>query len=225
MYPRGPLSTDSGGSAGGEGPSLSVQVSLEAYEEIALPLTKRAYLTAKEAPVLRAEECDEIILAAQQYTKQREGGWSTSRHYAVPTTDFPVYQCPSIREWFNEIMATRVVPLLSVQLADTGRRWNQALLACLPSLSLYIYINQSVYVYHPSDRPIGQLDTNSDATTTVSLHVHDAFVVKYDSGRPLDPSAAPDSKGTSQKLLPLHFDEVCATWPTLCVCCHMGMFC
>lgn len=49
---------------------------------------------------------------------------------------------------------------------------------------------------------------------SATIHVHDAFVVKYDSGVPLRNTSLSDSTPDhnkiqlTQKLLPLHFDEV-----------------
>jgi hypothetical protein len=43
----------------------------------------------------------------------RSGGWTTSRHYSVPTTDVPVRLVPGLREWFNARLRTRLFPLLA----------------------------------------------------------------------------------------------------------------
>ena len=43
------------------------------------------------------------------------GGWTTSRHYAVPTTDIPVHEVTSVRQWFNVSLRDRLWPLLAGQ--------------------------------------------------------------------------------------------------------------
>ena len=41
-------------------------------------------------PVLSSAECRHVIAMAEA-AASRYGGWSTSRHYAVPTTDLPIH--------------------------------------------------------------------------------------------------------------------------------------
>ena len=42
-------------------------------------------------------------------------GWTTSRHYAVPTNDVPVHQIPVLLDWFNHWMEETIYPLLGLQ--------------------------------------------------------------------------------------------------------------
>ena len=42
-------------------------------------------------------------------------GWTTTRHYAVPTTDLPIHIIPPFLHWFNSVMQNRVAPLLRKQ--------------------------------------------------------------------------------------------------------------
>jgi hypothetical protein len=75
---------------------------------------------ASSLPLLSPSECQWIIDLAEREAQQRGGeGWSTSRHYAVPTTDLPVQQMPALLSWFNEAMATRLGPLLVAQLIES----------------------------------------------------------------------------------------------------------
>jgi hypothetical protein len=39
-------------------------------------------------------------------------GWTTSRHYSVPTTDLPVHGVPQLVPWFADLMTNSVAPLL-----------------------------------------------------------------------------------------------------------------
>ncbi|CAN0504948.1 unnamed protein product, partial [Ectocarpus sp. 12 AP-2014] len=45
------------------------------------------------------------------------GGWGTSRHYAVPTTDVAVRELPRTLAWFNRAMRTRIGPTVAVAAA------------------------------------------------------------------------------------------------------------
>ncbi|CAM9853492.1 unnamed protein product, partial [Ectocarpus fasciculatus] len=65
-------------------------------------------------PVLSPEECRGVIQAAEDYS-QENGGWTTSRHYAVPTTDLPVHALESTLPWFRSLVRSRLFPALAKQ--------------------------------------------------------------------------------------------------------------
>jgi hypothetical protein len=68
------------------------------------------YVTQK--PLLSPAECATIITHAEEVTQKR-GGWSTSRHYSVPTTDVPLNQLPAdVLKWFNEVLEVSNSPTL-----------------------------------------------------------------------------------------------------------------
>lgn len=99
-------------------------------------LEQRVYLTAARQPLLTPQECMSVIATTEAFAA-RAGGWSTSRHYAVPTTDIPVHVVKSthnvgdeigditagrgaqpensLLEWFSEVFSHRLGPLLAVQ--------------------------------------------------------------------------------------------------------------
>ncbi|CAM9893481.1 unnamed protein product [Ectocarpus sp. 12 AP-2014] len=62
--------------------------------------------------VLSPEECRGVIQAAEDYS-QANGGWTTSRHYAVPTTDLPVHVLKSTLPWFRSLVRERLFPALA----------------------------------------------------------------------------------------------------------------
>eukprot|EP00934_Nitzschia_sp_Nitz4_P001447 Nitzschia sp. Nitz4//scaffold298_size22859//5386//7482//NITZ4_008528-RA/size22859-snap-gene-0.12-mRNA-1//1//CDS//3329546320//1447//frame0 len=66
------------------------------------------------------EECQQVIDWAQE-SAGGGGGWTTSRHYAVPTTDIPVHQCPTILSWFQRWMSETAHPLLQKQFQTKKR--------------------------------------------------------------------------------------------------------
>ena len=43
------------------------------------------------------------------------GGWTTGRHYAVPTTDLPVHAHPALLRWFRGVVRDRLGGLLAAQ--------------------------------------------------------------------------------------------------------------
>lgn len=98
------------------------------------PAPSQVFLTSHQQQLLTASECRYVINTTETFAAM-SGGWSTSRHYAVPTTDIPVHiiksseslantSIPSsttggspanLLEWFNEIFTNRLAPLLASQ--------------------------------------------------------------------------------------------------------------
>lgn len=124
-----------------------VSIQPQSFEMI---IPKKCYLTKAEYPLLSKKECEFVIKCAEKAAE--EGGWTTSRHYAVPTTDIPIHVIPSILDWFNNLLCYRLRPLLSLQFGE---------------------------------EEVGKNGCN--------IHVHDAFIVRYDSKK--------------QRHLPLHRDQ------------------
>lgn len=98
--------------------------SLPSYERI-LPLPASSLLSSLSSSMSRKEvfvapsvvdcsTCRALIQWAQDYAAQN-GGWTTSRHYAVPTTDLPVHQVPHLLEWFQDWTNDTLFPLLQDQ--------------------------------------------------------------------------------------------------------------
>jgi hypothetical protein len=111
--------------------------------------------------VLSARECRRAIEAAEAHCSARSGGWTTSRHYAVPTTDVPVAEVPALLPWFNALLEDRLMPMLAEQFG-------------VPPLGV-----------PPGGRgPHTPPDASSACPGAGAgrLRVHDAFVVKYHEG-------------------------------------------
>ena len=64
--------------------------------------------------MVTAETCQQLIDWALEHVSH-QGGWTTSRHYAVPTTDVPVHQVPQLLKWFQNWMDHCIHPLLERQ--------------------------------------------------------------------------------------------------------------
>ncbi len=66
--------------------------------------------------VLTAEECAQTIADVEAHVADTRGGeWTTARHYAVPTTDVPVHECPKVLDTFNAVCRRKIFPMLARQ--------------------------------------------------------------------------------------------------------------
>ena len=72
-------------------------------------------VVCSSAPLLSVHDCDACVALAEDRAAQL-GGWSTSRHYAVPTTDIPVHECEQLMSWFATAFRTRISPWLEAEL-------------------------------------------------------------------------------------------------------------
>ena len=64
------------------------------------------------SPLMAPAECKAAVEAAEAWAT-RSGGWTTSRHYSVPTTDVPMMALPELLPWFNEALRTQLFPALA----------------------------------------------------------------------------------------------------------------
>ena len=122
-------------------------------------------------PILTRQECSRAIEWAEENAKSRGNGWTTSRHYAVPTTDIPIHEIPELLQWFNKILTTRLRPLLALQygpkeVGDHGRN---------------VFIHDAFIVRYDSDGGQNHLPLHLDQSThslTISLNAPE----DYDGG-------------------------------------------
>lgn len=75
---------------------------------------------AAAPPLLNEAECAEWVAAAETAAAVR-GGWTTSRHYAVPTTDLPIHAVPSLLTRWNALMRDKMAPLLAAACPEEVR--------------------------------------------------------------------------------------------------------
>jgi tetratricopeptide (TPR) repeat protein len=77
--------------------------------------------------VVPSKMCQQLIQWAHDHANRADGGgWTTSRHYAVPTTDIPIHQVPKLLDWFQTWMTTTIHSLLQQQFqTNNGRRRQQ----------------------------------------------------------------------------------------------------
>ena len=93
------------------------------FAEVNIPYTSlldgRCYVT--KDPIISLEECQHVIDAAEEYAASRgSGGWTTSRHYAVPTTDLPLYELKELHTWFYNLWDRTIRPVLREQFKLTS---------------------------------------------------------------------------------------------------------
>jgi hypothetical protein len=77
------------------------------------------YLTC--SPIISAEECQRAISLTEEHAAKL-GSWTTSRHYAVPTTDIPIHTVPTLLEWFNGVLKSTIGPLMHAQYTGLFRK-------------------------------------------------------------------------------------------------------
>ncbi|CAM9995413.1 unnamed protein product [Discosporangium mesarthrocarpum] len=56
---------------------------------------------------------------AEEYAKEG-GGWTTSRHYSVPTTDLPMHKLSPLLPWFRSLLQCKLFPALAEQFGEGG---------------------------------------------------------------------------------------------------------
>ena len=62
--------------------------------------------------VVSSEACAKAIELAETHASQGEG-WTTARHFAVPTTDLPVHASPDLLKWFNTCLREAIFPAVA----------------------------------------------------------------------------------------------------------------
>ena len=62
--------------------------------------------------VVASEACAKAIELAEAHASQGEG-WTTARHFAVPTTDLPVHASPDLLKWFNACLKDAIFPAVA----------------------------------------------------------------------------------------------------------------
>ena len=83
-------------------------------------IPSKAFVTKPDYPILTSNECVQAIQWAEAAALGRQEGWTTSRHYAVPTTDIPIHEIPPLLNWFNNtVLKQRLRPLLASQFGES----------------------------------------------------------------------------------------------------------
>jgi hypothetical protein len=132
----------------------------------------------RSSQLLTAEECKFIIGEAESFSQRSERGWSTSRHYSVPTTDIPVSSIPSLSDWFvKDVFQQRIKPLLQQQ-----------------------FYPQFVSSSSSEDQE------HKGIADDIQIIVNDLFVVKYHIQSSFSGEES-TANGANQRYLPIHSDQ------------------
>jgi len=132
-------------------------------------LNGRCYVTMPCSPVITKDECESAIEWVKETTSLQ--GWTTSRHYAVPTTDVPLHEIPKVLSWFNKIFLARLRPLLALQFgeAEVGKGGS------------HIYIHDAFIVKYDADSGQKHLPLHRDESThSFIIALNSRF--EYDGG-------------------------------------------
>ena len=78
-------------------------------------LNGKCFATNEATPLLSDDECQFVIQSAEEYCKASSTGWTTTRHYAVPTTDIPIHEITKLHHLFTKLWLNKVRPLLRKQ--------------------------------------------------------------------------------------------------------------
>ena len=62
--------------------------------------------------VVDPRACAKAITLAEAHAA-KNGGWTTARHFAVPTTDLPVHGAPQLLAWFNATLRDVIFPAVA----------------------------------------------------------------------------------------------------------------
>ena len=79
-----------------------------------LAMPPNVFLT--DEPILSSADCEQVISWAEEEAA-RLGSWTTSRHYAVPTTDIPVHTVSPMLDWFVDVLKRKIAPIVHAQFA------------------------------------------------------------------------------------------------------------
>ena len=83
-------------------------------------LASHAAVWRTRTAMLSRAECAEWIALAEAAASKR-GGWTTARHYAVPTTDLPVHAVPELLPRWNAFRSAKLAPFLAAAAPDLVR--------------------------------------------------------------------------------------------------------
>ena len=76
------------------------------------PFGSPRLLHVSKGPLFSKEECDAVILEAEQQALAR-GGWQTERHYSHRTTDLPLSALPATAAWLRAALPTKLFPMVA----------------------------------------------------------------------------------------------------------------
>jgi hypothetical protein len=150
-------------------------------------------------PILATEECARLIEAAEGTAGLRKG-WTTNRHYAVPTTDVALHQLDpqydDTKQWFvEEVLLRRLKPLLCRQFFgdEAESRWRE----------MEMLVNDIFIVKYSA----GEV---ADRAILCELQESSEQIARKEEsfmGSISNSECSLDNASSSQRYLPLHADQ------------------
>jgi hypothetical protein len=126
------------------------QEHISLYSQTPLTSTASVFVASN---VIDETTCRHLIQSAMDFATAH-GGWTTNRHYAVPTQDLPVHHVPNLLRWFQKWMIRVLFPLLHYQ----------------------FHVN-NIDIDNTDD----DLTKEGHSRHLQRFYVHDAFLVRYEA--------------------------------------------
>ena len=82
------------------------------------PFETTELIHVSRAPLFTPEECEAIILEAEQHALSA-GGWQTARHYSHRTTDVPLSALPAASAWLRRALPATLLPMVAACFPQT----------------------------------------------------------------------------------------------------------
>ncbi|KAG7345738.1 hypothetical protein IV203_033269 [Nitzschia inconspicua] len=108
--------------------------------------------------VVDEKTCQHLIQIALDHAATA-GGWTTNRHYAVPTQDLPVHKVPKLLEWFQKWMFSMLFPLLCRQFGPADKQNEE------DSLGVRFYVHDAFLVRYEATSSNNFLPLHYDEST------------------------------------------------------------
>ena len=153
--------------------------------------------------LLSVSECTSLIAAAEKHAKLR-GGWSTQRHYAVPTTDLPLHDIPFEQQQQQQQQQQEAAAAAGAEQEDGVS--SSGLVATTTVANWFREVLLDGRLRTTLVKMFGETLVGPSGEDVL---VHDAFLVKYHvpSSDGDDDDDEKKVKELSRAYLPLHYDE------------------
>jgi hypothetical protein len=80
-------------------------------------LERNLFVSSKETPLFTATECHDLIARAEHHFQQEpyNGEWGSLKSGRYPVSGFWIHSVPTVQEWFNDMVKSRLFPLLQAK--------------------------------------------------------------------------------------------------------------
>jgi len=159
------------------------KVGLFKQEILRNPTSPKSQSIFVASNVIEVDTCRKLIAWAQEFALSN-GGWTASRHYAVPTNDLPIHKVPKLLKWFQEWMPNVLFPLLQAQFGSDN------------NMDKRFYVHDAFLVRYEATASSHFLPLHYDESThSCVLALNDDFEGGGSYVYDLDRSIAPETGG------------------------------